>query len=184
MSLNHELHMMVDLETLGTSPSSIILSIGAVTFVPASDFSYEDSIYRELNIRDQNRTIDTDTIKFWMAQETKPPMDGICSLEEALADLTLFIETLRPKHFWANGTDFDFSLLKNAYDQAGMSIPWGYNDIKDYRTMRKLFRHVPIFEQNPDAHNALSDAKYQAMHLSAILVNLDKMVKGYEDDGK
>ena len=184
MSLIHDTHLMVDIETLGKGPDSIILSLGAVTFIPAGEFALEDSIYYELNAELQNRTVEIDTVRWWMKQETAAPINGDVLLQDALIRLNNFIAEYKPKHFWANGSSFDFPILTHAYLAAGISIPWGYSDIKDYRTMRKLFRHVPMIQKNPNEHHALDDAKYQAMHLSAILVNLDGMIKDYEKDGK
>ena len=39
-------HLMVDLETLATSPNATILTIGAVTFDPASNKIFDKLYYR------------------------------------------------------------------------------------------------------------------------------------------
>jgi hypothetical protein len=70
---------MIDIETLGLEPGSVILSIGAVAFgmdrkpdMPMKEF------YVELDTKQPQRVVDLDTVKWWMDQPNKPPMDCLC----------------------------------------------------------------------------------------------------------
>jgi len=171
LSLDHNYtNVMVDIETLGINPDSVILSIGAC----AVEAPTEVQFYQEISIHNQcGRYADLDSVKWWMNQPIKPPMDGVVSLEQTLVAFgnwlgDAFVE--RGKLIvWANGTDFDISILKHAYEtnDAG-AIPWKYNNVRDYRTLSKVCSHIPCSEFVGDKHNALADAVYQAQYLSVI----------------
>lgn len=165
--MSEELDVMVDLETLGTEPSSIILSIGAITWV---DEGF-DTFYQEISPNHQgNRTIDIDTIKWWMNQPIKPPMEGETLLHNALEIFNEWLKGFGQKIIlWANGTDFDISMLHHAMNEHGMAPVWAYNDVRDYRTMRKIFPTITTFGFTGERHNALDDAMNQLTHLHKIM---------------
>jgi hypothetical protein len=62
-------------------------------------------------------------------------------------------------------------ILDTAYRACGMSAPWAYYNARDYRTLKyemnkDLFRSLEV---KPEVkHNALSDAKAQALTLLAM----------------
>ncbi len=181
-------HVMIDIETLGLEPGSVILSIGAVAFgmdrkpdMPMKEF------YVELDTKQPQRVVDLDTVKWWMDQPNKPPMDGDIPLHVALKDLNEFItlQTIgdRTPYVWANGTDFDISILYHAYRQWSIPPAWKYSDVRDYRTVAKLFSGVVSRPENLNKHNALSDARIQAQHLDLILTEMLHMLRA-QDDGK
>jgi len=182
-------HVMIDIETLGLEPQSIILSIGAVAFgmdrqpgMPMQEF------YVELSVNHQGpRIVNLDTVKWWMEQSTKPPLSGDITLHFALNELNEFVrnQTIgdRTPYVWANGTDFDISILYDAYRSHGIPPAWKYSDVRDYRTVSKLFSGVVSRPENLNLHNALSDARMQALHLSAILTEVLGMIQA-RDDGK
>lgn len=61
-------HVMVDLETLGTKPGSVILSIGAVTFDLDGSGRDGRTFYQRVNIQsclDAGMTVDGDTVEWW-----------------------------------------------------------------------------------------------------------------------
>lgn len=182
-------HVMIDIETLGLEPSAVILSIGAVAFgmdhkpdTPMQEF------YVEVSMGNQGgRIINTDTIKWWMSQSIKPPMNGTISLHQALRDLNDFVWMKsigdQAPYVWANGTDFDISILYDAYREHLIAPAWKYSDVRDYRTVAKMFSGVVSRPQNMNQHNALSDARMQALHLNAILTVVLGMIQS-QDDGK
>ena len=70
-------HIMVDLETLDTAHTAVVLSIGAVAFECAADHLIDRALnpanffYAELEIRDQQRarrTLSAQTVTWWMRQ--------------------------------------------------------------------------------------------------------------------
>jgi DNA polymerase III epsilon subunit-like protein len=159
-------HIMIDLETLGLRPTSVVLSLGAVSFSPSG---IEKEYYAELGLQYQAyRTTDPSTIAWW-ATQGGIPSNGTVHPAVAVTALEDLIEgeqnTVR---IWANGTDFDIPLLYSLAYEHNLAPAWKYSNVRDYRTVSRLFPGVPK-DANPEAHNALSDARTQANHLIRIL---------------
>ena len=170
-------HVMVDLETLGTLPGSVILSIGAVLFDPTKPVeeclgkefycvvSKEDSLAHGL-------TTSQDTLDWWMKQPPEARQvladarsdEKADTLQDALGMLSQFI---LPSHkVWSNGANFDQPLLDVAYSKIEQSIPWKYYNSRCHRTIMGLHPNAKaLMPKNTCAHNALEDAKTQAKHL-------------------
>jgi len=166
-------NIMIDIETLGLEPACVILSIGAVT-------DTGEEFYIEISPNSQgDRLVNLDTVKWWMSQPIKPPMEGITGLANVLFNLSEFISQFTEPVIWANGTDFDISILTDAYRQFGRAIPWAYNSVRDYRTLAKLFTQVPRTVFQGDKHNALADAKHQMEHLKEILAHIIRLERSY-----
>jgi len=69
---------------------------------------------------------------------------------------------------WGNGSTFDNVILSNAYRAIGVKQPWDFWNDRCYRTLKSLYPHVKL-ERSGVAHNALDDAKSQAMHAVRII---------------
>src|SRR5688572_9943106 len=90
-------HVMVDIETLGSAPGSVILSIGAVWF---GDDGLGSEFYRTVDIFDsllRGLTIDAATVAWWRdqgvrAQRVAQDRDAMRDLGEALYDLGRFLD--------------------------------------------------------------------------------------------
>jgi len=171
--------IMIDIETLSTQPNAVILSIGAVYI--NTELLISNKFYKILERKQSqaNRHIDINTLEWWMQKENidKYPGTSIESpfLSEALYHFNVWLERVSNEHtitidsmeFWAKGTDFDFTILRNAYENSNVKIPWAYNAIRDLRT---LLKETPksVYdpkEKNTELHNALGDAKFQAIQL-------------------
>jgi exodeoxyribonuclease VIII len=163
------IRVMLDLETLGTVPNSVITSIGAVKF-NASGISSE--FYTRVDIKsctDLGLVIDPQTIIWWLGQTdnarlelTKP---GIC-LPKALLDFSEWIGADNSE-IWGNGASFDNVVLSCSYTKCGIERPWKYSSDRCYRTIKCLYPDIKI-ERFGEHHNALDDAKSQANHLISI----------------
>jgi hypothetical protein len=159
------IHFMIDLETWDTTPSSVILSIGACVIGPNP--VAEQTFYLELNPETQpGRTMSQDTMDWW-AKQGNCPCYGSFGLHEALHHLRTFLtEGVGKPIVWCKGTDFDTAILAHAYKSFGEQTPWKYNDVRDFRTIKKMFGDSMITaRENPNPHNALADAIYQAEEL-------------------
>lgn len=168
-------HIMIDLETLDTKETSVIVSIGAVKFDGAG---LGERFYTALELGDQirkGRTVSGDTIAWWMAQA--PEARSVFSesrkfgIENALNEFASFIGGGNYK-VWGNGAMFDNAILLNAYAQYGISRPWSYKNDRCYRTVLAEFKEAnPTHKIKQDygvAHNALDDAIAQAMTLQQV----------------
>lgn len=158
--------IMIDIESLGTKPGAIILSIGAVVFDLHSLTGQE--FYALVDPRDCQRLglrADVDTIAWWMEQDVKARAEAFRPgtrrpLQKALLDLRAFVAGA--DEIWANSPNFDTSILEAAHEAAGLEVPWAHGVLRDLRTIRKWTKWT---RKPAPAHHALIDAREQAMDL-------------------
>lgn len=162
-----KVHVMVDIETLDVIPSAVILSMGAAVI---TDSLTPMTFYIELDANDQyERTKSQSTIDWWSKQIDGLMPKGETNIAAGLLKFSTWISSLRADPIiWCKGTDFDTAILSHAYNQYKLTVPWKYNSVRDFRTVKKLFPSYN-FPANPHAHDALADAKHQAEELKAIL---------------
>lgn len=173
-------HCMVDNETLDTTATAVIISIGAVKFDLDSNDLDNDGFYASISINDQlamGRTISESTLVWWMGQEKAAQqvfVEPKQSLESALVSLSDWLSHNK-RFMWSNGADFDLPMLAHAYASYGMTVPWEFWNSRCVRTYRSLpgAKSVPKVEPLV-AHNALHDAVAQARHMQRI----QAMLKG------
>lgn len=162
-------HVMVDIETMSTRNNAAILSIGAVIF---DTEKITDEFYINVDLAtsvEAGLHICPNTIMFWMEQSDAARSalvsEGV-TLHQALKKFKTFVG-VNP-HIWGNGATFDPVILENAYHAIGEKAPWKYSKARCYRTLAALAPYV-VKERVGAHHNALDDAKTQAMHLIKIL---------------
>lgn len=154
--------VMLDIETLGTEPGAVILSIGAVRF--DVDWIGEGMHARisQQSCLDAGLHIDEDTQEWWLDQDEyaqEYALEGNQPLESALEDLSEFFGDA--EEVWAYSPAFDCVLLEAAYDAVGSLPPWGHWQTRDARTLANL-PIAPDLERDGAEHHALEDAQYQA----------------------
>jgi hypothetical protein len=165
--------VMIDLETLDTKPTATILSIGAVEFNPTTG-----QIGREYHSTIQwdqpGRTISTDTVKWWMTQSEAARMAVMEGGRPLLEVLTEFWHWLPDNPtVWGNGSCFDISIMDHAFNYNSKWKLWAVNDV---RTIVRLARGIvnrPSMQKGT-AHNALDDARHQAIYVSSMWQALRK----------
>jgi len=170
------MHVMIDIESLGTKPGAVVASIGAIAFEP----TYADPIGRScsstIDIADaqaRGLTIDGDTLAWWMRQSEEArasTFKGEWHLDEALLHLSKFVDETRAfstegvVRIWAHSPSFDVALLEAAYKVVGLKAPWNFREPRDTRTLFDLagldFKAFPA-EAGAIEHDALSDARHQ-----------------------
>jgi hypothetical protein len=163
--------IMIDIESLETTPDCVILTIGAVRFDPRGEGVVEKLELRP-TIDDQteiyNRRINDDTIKWWSTQHPD-------ALEEALGDrgrepfkecmekLSKFCWNRRA--VWSNGATFDCIVMENAWRQLDMPIPWPYWSVRDTRTLYEVTGVNLRDGGHKTSHKAVEDAERQVLVL-------------------
>lgn len=163
-------HCMVDIETLGTRPGSVILSIGAVMFDPATG-ELGETFYVNIDrasCEALGLTVDQATLDWWEKQSvTARSVLGIGAgpLEFALTAFSGFWGCHAATFFWSHGANFDEVLLSAAYRAANMSAPWKYYDVMCCRSTLTLAGIRPDRSKGTH-HNALDDALRQAEAVS------------------
>jgi len=164
------MHYSIDLETLDTEPSAVVLSIGIVPFNQSLIYPgrlYHPDIQEQIN---KGRTISGDTFFWWLSQDSGA-REAIYSPErfEMKTILTSISEfMIDAEGVWGNGSDFDNVILGSLYTQEDMRRPWSYTRNRDLRTLRLLV-NGPVPEYQGTAHNALDDARNQAGIAQALL---------------
>ncbi len=162
-------HAMIDLETLGTGPDCVVLTIGGVKFNPNEISDTHNEFYYRFDVDEQlakGRTTLDSTIEWWGRQEKSVR-------DEALGDegRTSVLEVLQHLNKWCVGVDviwcqgpaFDIVILENMYHQYKHHIPWAFWKIRDSRTLFSIMPSDPRKEIEFAAHNALEDCKVQAL---------------------
>jgi len=162
--------VMLDLETLGTKPGSVIVAIGAVKF---RDGEILSEYYERIDPRscvDAGLKVDVGTVMWWMRQDNAARLE-IAKGGEPLKDVLEAFDNwiVNPEvEVWGNGVGFDNALLSAAYDAVKMDCPWEFYNDRCYRTLKNLYPQVGITRSGTH-HNALDDARDQAIHLMKIL---------------
>lgn len=171
--------VMLDIETLGTEPGAAILSIGAVKF---DDAGIVDEFHKSVSLescQEAGLEIDAETLDWWLHQSepAQTVLSGGAPLQTALEQFRNFYADA--DEIWAFSPSFDCVLLAEAYDAVGMNEPWHYRDERDCRTLAALPGAVEL-EHDGTEHDALDDAKHQAMTVIATLDALNGEV-GYAE---
>lgn len=172
-------NLMIDMETLGVSVSSPIISIAAVFF--DTDGSVGKKFYRVVDLKSalSHGQIEPSTLAWWMSQSDdarKIFVDpSATSLDLVLSDLDAFIKeegNSESVKVWGNGPSFDNAILAQAYRNFGISLPWQFRNDRDVRTIVDLARCLKHIDPLKLAvregvyHNALSDALFQIQCVS------------------
>ena len=169
-------HLMIDLETLGTKPDCVILTVGAIKFDPYTLDEPANGFYAKLDVDQQinlGRSIDQDTIDWWGTQPEKVREEALgdsdrISIEDFFKELNKLLVGI--EFLWAQGPTFDFVILENLYRQFKQPIPWNFWQIRDSRTLFSLKPELRVTDAN--AHNALVDSYIQAISVQKIFKEL------------
>lgn len=189
------MHIMVDIETLGVSPDSVILQIGAVGFntagMDSKGFECNVSVLDQLAI---NNSIDSQTVGWWFdtvdsdARHSVFGRDNIIPLHDALDTLNTYIKRslavnkTKSDKVWANSPTFDLTILRNAMQKCGIEPAWKYYEEADVRTLKYICNEElkindnSVFEGVP--HNALDDATNQADFVVNLLGSIREIKAG------
>lgn len=187
-------HLLLDIETLGTDPNAVVLSIACVPFVLEVHTYFGELVpagfYVKLDVQEQikthHRSIEDGVMKWWKKQPkdvfdamVRPSSEDM-SIKEGLTLLNKFVSGIKSYHFnksyvWSRGNNFDFPILKSLYQAAGIGLP--YNDwrVRDVRTAIDIMAGTDNGQYNLRfggdgfiAHNPLHDAAMDAARLNEL----------------
>jgi hypothetical protein len=170
---------LIDLETLGTRPGSVILQLGAARLTADGK---EETWYRRIDpVSCQNAglTMDVSTVIWWMGQGFGAQHDVLAhdvervSIQTALEEFSAWYR--KGDEVWGMAT-FDVPQLIEAYRIVFAGTrqgPWtNHQSHRCYRTLREVFPgHRPAPVQ--PAHSGLSDAIYELRHVANIYAYLE-----------
>lgn len=167
--------LMIDIETLGNRPGSVILSIGAVAF-DAETGEIGEEFYAAIDPSSASAaglTTDISTMIWWMKQSPEArdaAFSGDRLIDLALGDFGDFARRVDPTRVWAKPPSFDLVLLEAALKACSVPVPWHFRTHRDCRT---IFDLTGTLQPNVGtAHNALDDAKSQAFGVIAAYAKL------------
>lgn len=171
-------HVMVDLETLGSTPGCAIISIGAVEFFPGTALTFGKKFYANVDLQsclDRGLKAEGDTFYWWMQQSEKARLSLLEARVPIFMALGYFADFLDTDAIlWSHGSSFDLAVLSVAFHKIGMPKPWQFRNERDTRTVLDLAKmKMPKIEE---AHNALADAENQAHTICKAL----EKIKGHE----
>jgi hypothetical protein len=166
-------HLMVDLETLATSPDAAILTLGAVLFDPYSPRVF-DKMYVRVTLEsctDLGMKVDDKTVEWWAAQSASAQEEAFgegpdrVSIQEAIEKFHKFAWNCDA--FWSHGSIFDINILDTYYRALNKAPPWNFWQIRDTRTLFDL-GYDPEMPKTT-AHKALDDANAQAIAVQTVM---------------
>lgn len=167
--------VMLDLETLGTSPGCVVLSIGACSFDHAG---FRKTFHQTISIESskaQGLVVDPRTEEWWQQQDRKVReaafggTEGLCEVLDSFHDWFRNLGAWGKITVWGNGADFDLPILAAAYKAANRPTPWAPYNGRCYRTLKNLLPHVKAPPFSGAKHCALDDAQHQANHAEILL---------------
>lgn len=178
-------HIMVDLETLGTTRDAPILTIGAVAFDPWGDGATGNQFDARIMLKSYDDaplqgkfTVNFGTLTWWFGQNEQARQEAFADndkrrprvpLRLALSNLLKWLtaqtrDTGYPLHLWSQGKEFDVPILEYAIERCGLRVPWKFWNTRDTRTAYGMCgvnsKDVPV----PDgctAHEAICDCVRQ-----------------------
>ena len=165
--------IMVDLETLATSPASAILTVAGIRFNTNRDYSEVedpftlDFFYARVDLDQPDREINDDTMAWWAKQDADIREESFS--EEDRYPLEAVMEAFNSwaqggDRYWANGSTFDFPILESANKQHDLRNPWQFWQVRDART---IFNMVPDhLVPTASKHHALYDCLNQIVRLN------------------
>lgn len=167
--------IMFDIETLGTSSNSVILSIAAVKF----DFTSDSIDTFSMNIdpkscKSYGMITNPSTVEWWKQQ----PADAIKAfmteqhpIDVALNGFNNFVgSNWKNTIFYCNGASFDYPIMQWSYDAVGIEAPWKYWNQRDARTIYSVFGlDLRDFPRVGTHHNAIDDCLTQIAALKQCL---------------
>lgn len=171
-------HCMIDLETLGVSTDTVILSIGAVKFDPKRQREILDRFHvpvDPISCQAFGMKIEAETVMWWMDRGRSAAREKLNNAQRV--DLASALEGFvfwwasdpTPAAIWSNGATFDIPIMRHSFKAIHMECPWKYYDERCFRTLKNL---VPNWPKTPAAHDALEDAIAQAHVVQEIALQL------------
>lgn len=166
-----ETHLMLDIETLGVQPDSIILQVAAVEFIVERTAdgithtinSHFDGYPDHIEEKAAGFTISQSTLDWWATQNQSVFRDIKSKGQNPREVWTAFAEYLgrvKPKHIWGHAT-FDPVMVQEHLTYYGLpKLP--HKAVRDIRTLSYLSDiDLNSYDWGEKTHNALDDCYFQ-----------------------
>lgn len=188
--------MMIDLETLDTRPSAIVLSVGAVVWQTHTldgelgiilTYDTVDRFLRKPSIEPQTmamRTMSESTLLWWQRQDPTARAEAFDpvrqDIETVFTDLMLFAKAYEVNRFWASPATFDFPIIEGLAENFGLGVPWSYRQKYDVRTVVLEANYSASDHEAPGVrgipHTPVFDCEWQIDLLTAARAKLGRRI--------
>lgn len=185
--------LMIDVETLATTPDAIVTQVAAVGFDlktgTLTDHSYRSGFSVEEQL-DLGRKF-SDAAFLWLLDQKQATLDSIANTIQANQSVDLRTKMLNLSQYihscqhedvtevWMRGVSFDAPILESLWGWFDIAVPWKYYQLRDLRTfcdlvgVKKDDVKVDI-EFVPEApHSALYDCHWQISQYKACLDKIE-----------
>ena len=167
---------MMDIETLGIVPGSVIIQIGAVDFdIDNIGEGFKINITRS-SCEQYNMKTDPSTVRWWKKQSpaaiASVSAEPRVHISDALEQFNEWFRSVGGQNVWGNGATFDNVLMDIAYRVTRVERPWHFTGDRDLRTLVAVAGMMGIEEPRVNqgvAHDGLDDAISQALWAQNIL---------------
>lgn len=178
-------HVMIDTETLGKTPGSVVRSVAAVEFDPQTGETGRQKVWK-IDLTDSIRygfKVEASTLKWWMMQSDEARREFVegaeTPLEDFLEDFMQFIAATDEGNdftLWCLQLDFDVAMLRSMYSWYNLNVyrcdeevlPWNFRKVRDVRPyMDALDSEGLLPPKVADRHTPLADclAQISCVHL-------------------
>ena len=158
--------VIIDIETYGIKPGSVILVVAGIKFQRTGDMekpvSSMNTFYRKINIDsclEKGMKIDPETKKWWSEQDNSIKNEAFGGSRYSLYQvLTEFVKWFgSSRYIWSHGATFDIVMMEDALRRCNIPIPWKFWDCRDTRTLYDIagVKNWDLPQQKK--HNALWD---------------------------
>jgi hypothetical protein len=162
-------HAMIDIETLGTEPGSVVLSVGAVKFDPFNSIEPNNGKHWMLDVdaqTEKGRIVDESTLAWWGKQEQS--IQDRAFSDVGRTDVDVFMKDLNGwltgcEAIWCQGPQFDMVILEDLFKNFDHHMNWFYWQVMDCRTLFKMMPADPRKAIQENLHDAQADAHWQAV---------------------
>lgn len=158
--------VMIDIETMGTRSTSMIVQIGACYFDRETG-EIGKTFKININPLDDKLTVDWHTIKWWLIQSEEARNsiidESFHDTYSALTELQDFLN-IEAKYIWSHAT-FDIPILLNAFHVYNLKFPLHYTKMRDIRTLMDIANHKGNKQARVGTHHdALDDCEFQVKY--------------------
>ena len=167
--------IVLDIETLDTTPQAVITEIGLVAFnrddfTPFDELRLVPDLFYQLL---RGRSIGEDTIEFHRKNGTLPETTRGITPIAAIVAIQDFITRHRPHRVWIQGTDFDRPIIEDFCRSELQPLPWKYSISRDARTLWDTT--FPGVKHVPRPHRAIQDCRATLCDIYTALKALDRL---------
>lgn len=178
-------HVMIDTETLGTTPGSVVRSVAAVEFDPRTGETGRQKVWK-IDLTDSMRygfKVEASTLKWWMMQSDEARREFVEGVETPLVDffeefMEFLADTDEERDFtlWCLQLDFDVAMLRSMYSWYNLNVyrcdeevlPLNFRKVRDVRPYMDALDSAGLLPPKvADRHTPLADcmAQINCVHL-------------------